>query len=212
MGNIVLGQDNFTGFWESDIALNYTVFNNYSHNFKVSQRSYTYDEKLDVRIRQIDLVHFSNVKISGNQSIALGVQYRFRNTFEADRENELRFTQQYNITSRSRNIRFGHRVRSEQRINKSLTTHRFRYRFALDFPLQGEQLDVGEAYLVTSTESLLSVARANASEYDQRFTANIGWLLHENTKLQAGLEYRFEDYTHRTENILFVLTSLVFSL
>jgi hypothetical protein len=46
--------------------------------------------------------------------------------------------------------------------------HRFRYRFAIDFPLQGEALDVGERYAVFSAKSLLSVAKALLPEYDQR--------------------------------------------
>jgi hypothetical protein len=62
----------------------------------------------------------------------------------------------------------GYRVRAEQRITDKPTIHRFRYRFAIDFPLQGEALDVGERYAVFSAKSLLSVAKALLPEYDQR--------------------------------------------
>lgn len=106
----------------------------------------------------MDLAHFSKLKIRDNQSIALGLQYRFRQNFE-NGENELRLTQQYNITNKPNAVRFGHRLRTEQRITNSLTTHRFRYRFALDFPLVGEKLDTGEPYFVGSFENLLSVAK-----------------------------------------------------
>ncbi len=206
-------QDNFTGYIEPDISFNYKVVTNYDHNFKVSTRTFFYDDNDYVlRSRQIDLVHFSKLKIRDNQSIAFGVQYRFRKNFQPDRENELRLTQQYNRTVKPHVVRFGHRLRSEQRIQPSLTTYRFRYRFALDFPLQGEQLDVGEAYFIASTETLLSVAKANASQFDHRFTANLGVLSAEKTKIQTGVEYRFEDYTHRTENVFFVLASLILSL
>jgi len=206
-------QDDFTTYVQPQIALNYPVVSNYSHNFAVQQRNYLYDDsQLDWRARQLDVVHFSKLKTSVNTSVAFGIQYRFRKNFEPDKNNELRLTQQFNKTFKPYLIRFGHRFRSEQRITNALTTYRFRYRFALDTPLNGEQLDIGEGYFTASLESLLSVARNNVPQYDQRFSAQVGWLLYENVKLQTGVEYRFEDYTHATQNILFFLTSLVFSL
>ena len=211
--NNLLGQENLTGYFQPKVALNYKVANNYKHNFSIAERIFIFeDESVNFRIRQIDLIHFSNLKIKDNQSIALGIQYRFRETFETDKSDELRLTQQYNFTSKPRNVRYGHRIQLQQRITSSLTIHRFRYRFTADFPLQGEQLDIGEAYFVGNLEALLSTAKRNLPEYDQRFTANIGWLLREKTKLQVGLEYRFEDYTHDTSNVFFVLTSLILSL
>lgn len=210
---ISTAQENFTGYFQPQVAVNYNVKSNYSHNFSLAQRNYTFnDSELQLKTRQLDLVHFSKLKIRENQSLALGIQYRFRETFEPSKGNELRITQQYNITSKPRIVRFGHRFRSEQRITKALTIHRFRYRFALDFPLNGEQLDIGEAYFVASTESLLSVAKGQGPEYDQRITGNIGWLLRAKTKLQFGLEYRAENHVKETENVLFLNANLIFSL
>ena len=211
--NILEAQENFTGYFQPQVAVNYKVSNNYKQNFSVAQRNYIFEnEAATFRTRQIDLVHFSNLKIRDNQSLALGIQYRFRQNFEASKQNELRLTQQYNITSKPRVVRFGHRLRSEQRITRDLTIHRFRYRFTLDFPLQGEQLDIGETYFVGNLEALLSAASASTPQYDQRFTATLGWLVREKTRLQIGVEYRFEDYTNQTEDVLFALTSLVLSL
>lgn len=211
LGNTLSGQDNFTGYFEPDIALNYKVLTNYKHIFEIAQRSYMYDEKLQLQVRQLDISHFSELKIAYGQSIALGIQYRFRNTFDGG-ENELRFTQQYNITHQHGNLRIGERVRAEQRVRSSLTIHRFRYRLAFDLPLSGEKLDVGEPYFVASTESLLSVSRGNGPEFDQRLSANIGWVVSHSVKLEIGTQYRIENYTQSTENVLFLLTSLVLSL
>ena len=206
-------QENLTAYWQPQISLNYKVAKNYSHNFSFANRSYLYqDEDFQFNARQIDISHFSNLKVGDNQSFGLGVQYRFREVFEDGKSNELRFTQQYNIVQKSRSLRFGNRFRAEQRITTSQTIHRFRYRLALDFPLQGVQLDVGESYLIVSTESLLSAAKASKPEYDQRITAHLGWLLSERTKLQVGSEYRFENYAQNTENVLFLLTGLIVSL
>jgi hypothetical protein len=210
---MLCSQDTFTAYLQPQVALNYKVVAGYSHNFSMTQRNYLYDtSELQLKTRQLDLAHFSNLKIRDNQSLAFGIQYRFRKNFEPDRNNELRLTQQYNSTSKPRIARFGHRVRSEQRITSTLTTHRFRYRFAIDFPLNGEKLDVGETYVVASTESLLSVAKGQGPAYDQRITGTIGWLLTEKTKLQFGLEYRAENYARRTEDVVFLNANLIFSL
>ncbi len=209
----LFAQENLIGYFQPKIALNYKVADNFKQNFSLGQRSYIFEnEAIAFRVRQLDLAHFSNLRIKDNQSIAFGIQYRFRDNFEADEQNELRLTQQYNVRFNPRIARYGHRFRSEQRITSDLTIYRLRYRFTLDFPLQGEQLDIGEAYIIGNLEALLSVAKSNLPEYDQRFTVNIGWLLQEKTKLQTGVEYRFEDYTHTSSSVFFILTSLILAL
>lgn len=206
------GQENLTGYFQSDIALKYKASPHYSHSFIVAQRAYTYEDDLSYRIRQIDLAHFSSLKLGSKQSLALGVQYRFRDSFDEPEENELRITEQYKLSHANGILDLGSRFRAEQRISPSLTTHRFRYRLAIDFPLKGEELAVGDPYLSASAEALLSVAKGEKPEYDQRLTSHVGWLLGQETKLEVGAEYRAEDYTHTTEHALFLLTSLVFSL
>jgi len=208
-----LAQENLTGYWQPQLSLNYDVSANYSHNFSLGSRNYVYkDEVGRLSARQIDVSHFSNFKIGYTTSLGAGVQYRFREIFENDKENELRFVQQFNSTKKYRTLRIGNRLRTEQRITNSQTIHRFRYRFAVDLPLMGLNLDIGEPYLVATTESLLSVGKNVFPEYDQRFTGQLGWLLSKKSKLQLGLEYRFEDYTHQTQHVLFFLNSLVISL
>ncbi len=212
-GNFLLAQEHLTGYLQPQIALNYKVTPHYGHHFSVIERTYIFDdEQIEFKAKQLDIAHYSKLKINHNQSLSFGILYRFLKTFDADQHNELRLTQQYNIAFKPNNIQFAHRIRSEQRIKPNLTTHRFRYRFAANMPLQGEQLDVGEPYCTGSLESLLSIASGKKPQYDQRFTANLGWQLNEKIKWQAGLEYRFENYTNTTEHVFFVLTSLIVSL
>ncbi|MFD0861023.1 DUF2490 domain-containing protein [Sungkyunkwania multivorans] len=212
LSSFAFSQENLTGFWQPKVALNYKVGTNYSHNFSVEQRNYIYEtENLKFTTRQLDFDHFSKLKLTNVRSIAFGIKYRFREIF-AGNSNELRFTQQFNSTHTNEKLRLGHRIRTEQRFTRSLTIHRFRYRFALDLPLNGETLDIGETYLVTSTESLLSVAKANNPQLDQRLSLDIGWLVSAKTKIQLGSEFRWEDYTQRTQYVLFLHTMLIFSL
>ncbi|WP_282164970.1 DUF2490 domain-containing protein [Cellulophaga baltica] len=208
-----IAQSNFTGYLQPQISVNHKVSPLYTTNFSVSNRTYFYKEDaLQLQTRQVDFAHFSDLKIATNKSIALGVQYRFRAPFEKEKENELRITEQYNYKFKPNNIRYGLRTRIEQRISPSLTTHRFRGRLAADVPLKGEKLDIGEPYLIFSTESLLSLARTKKPSYDQRFSFQIGYKLNSNTKLQVGLEYRLEDYNKQLAQVFFLNSTLVFTL
>ena len=211
--HVANAQDNFTGFLQPQFALNYKVTQLYAHNFSLTQRSFWFeDDAFRLRTRQIDVAHFSKLIIRDNKDVALGIQYRFRAAFD-DGEDELRLTQQFNSTARPLVVRFGHRFRSEQRITQSQTVHRFRYRFALDFPLKGEKLDLGEPYFVGGFENLLSVSNSSIPQYDTRLTGQLGWRLEDGVKLQFGLEYRCEDYTSEVpQNVVFLLTSVQWAL
>lgn len=205
-------QENFTTFFQPQIAVNYDAGSFYSHNFSIENRNYLIENgNTNLQVRHLHLAHFSSLQLRENQSIALGIQYRFQEWFD-DGTNELRLTQQFNSTKRPMVVRYGHRLRSEQRITQKSTVHRLRYRFSLDLPLQGEKLDVGETYMVANLESLLSVTRSQKPSYDKRLTLNLGWLLQSETKFQFGVEYRTEDFTNELEHVLFFLSSLNFSL
>ena len=205
-------QENLTAYWQPSLAINYGVTETYSHNFSLQNRNYVFDdEALQLSVRQLDLVHFSNLQLQDNQSIAFGILYRFREAFDHG-TNELRLTQQYNITSKPFVVRYGQRWRTEQRITRARTTHRFRYRFSLDFPLQGEKLDVGEPYFVGNAESLLSIANGTLPQYDARLTLNLGWRVSDTSKFQFGVEYRTEDFSQDLQHVLFFLSTFNVSL
>ncbi|MBU2947878.1 DUF2490 domain-containing protein [Zobellia uliginosa] len=205
-------QENVTGYFQPDISLNYKVSSNYSHNFKIAQRAFIYEDNFSYRTRQVDLSHFSTLKVGFHQSLGVGIQYRFRNTFDAPGENELRITEQYKFSHTYGNLTLGNRFRAEQRITPEKTIHRFRYRLSLNAPLKGEKLDIGEPYFSISAEPLLSVAESRKPIYDQRLTSHFGYLLNRETRLEVGAEYRAEDYNKNTHHIYFLLTSLIFSL
>ncbi|WP_400075236.1 DUF2490 domain-containing protein [Winogradskyella sp. R77965] len=205
----LFSQSDFEGLGETSFSLNHKVSGDYKINFAVRSRYYLYqDNDFNFENRQLDMVHFSTLNLDYNHSLSLGVQYRLRESIDGG-SNELRLTQQFNYTKRNLALRFGHRVRFEQRILENLTILRSRYRFALDFPLNGEKLDVGENYLITSMETLLSHSKKIKPELDNRTTVHLGWLVSETLKMQFGLEYRFEALNIKTEEKLFILTSLI---
>ncbi len=210
--NTLFSQSDFEGLGETSFAVNSDINNNYKVNFAVRSRYYSYQEdNFNFENRQLDFVHFSTLNLDYNHSVSLGVQYRIRESIDGG-SNELRLTQQFNYTKKREAIRFGHRVRFEQRILEDLTILRLRYRFALDFPLNGEKLDIGEAYIVGSIEALLSNSKNEKPELDYRTTTQFGWLISEKLKLQLGIEYRFEAFNLNTEQKLFLLTSAILKI
>ncbi len=207
LGFQLQGQSDFKSFGESEFAVNHKFSQDYKVNFKLGTRYYLYeDNNFYSKVRQIDVAHFSTFSLTFNHSLSLGIQYRNRDWFE-ESSNELRLTQQFNYTKKHFSKRFGHRLRLEERIFDSSTTYRLRYRFALDFPLNGERVDIGEAYMVTSMEALWSMNKLIAPELDHRTNVQLGWQLTKTFKLQTGLQYRFEALNINTENRLFILTS-----
>lgn len=211
-GLIGFGQSEFESLGETSFAVNHKLSNSYNINFSARSRYFLYQEdNFFLKNRQIDVVHFSTYALDFNRSLSVGIQYRFRDGFDNGND-ELRLTQQFNFKKRAYVVRFGHRLRLEQRIFSNLTILRYRYRFALDFPLNGEKLDIGEGYFIGSMEALLSQSSKLKPELDHRTTVNFGWLLTEQLKLQLGLEYRFEAWNIDTEQRLFILTSAILNI
>jgi hypothetical protein len=210
--NTLFSQSDFEGLGETDFSFNTDVNDYYKLNFSVRSRYYLYqEENFDFENRQLDFVHFSTLSIDHNRSVSLGIQYRIRESIDGG-SNELRLTQQYNYTKKNEALRFGHRARLEQRIFSDKTIIRSRYRFTLDFPLNGQKLDIGEAYIINSMEGLLSIGKNEKPELDHRTTLHLGLLVSEHLKIQFGLEYRFEAFNLNTEQKLFFLSSAILKI
>ena len=155
---------------------------------------------------QMHFIHFSTFNFNYSHSISLGIDYRNQDFFGIG-ANEIRITEQFNYIKQKLGVRYGHRFRAEQRLFETQTIYRQRYRFAVDFPVNGEKLDLGEAYLIFSTESLWSFTKNVKPFYEQRLTSQIGWQVLESLKLQIGLDYRLEAFNISSIHNLFILTS-----
>lgn len=193
---------------EHEFAFRHSVSKTYSLNFGLSSRAFVYTEAdFQYRMRQVQIAHFSTLKLDLKRSIALGIMYRNRDAFE-DSSNEIRLTQQFNRKSIFKTLRFGHRVRSEQRFYEDFTAFRFRYRLALDLPLQGLKLDVGETYLVVTNEGLLTSTSVRKPEIEYRISPTLGLLLSKDLNIEFGVELRLDKLNIRTEETVFFNTSV----
>ena len=201
-------QDQFEVFNENAFAVRHGFSKAYSVNFELSSRAYVYtQDAVSFVTRQVQIGHFSTLKLNLKNSVALGIMYRNRELFE-DSSNEVRLTQQFNRRSIFKTLRFGHRLRSEQRFYDDFTTFRFRYRLALDLPLQGLKLDVGETYIVVSNEALLTNSKVFKPELEYRVSPSLGILLSKDLIFEFGLELRLDKLNIEMEESLFVSTSI----
>ena len=208
----IKAQENFSTLGESALSINHNISQTYSVNLGFRSRYILYnDNGIQYKQQQVDIFHFSTFKLNYYNKISFGIYYRNRDWFETGSD-ETRITQQYNYLKQKLGVRYGHRFRSEQRILDNKTIFRQRYRFAVDFPLNGEKLDIGEAYMVNALEGLLSLSKPSKPETDIRTSTQIGWQINEKLKLQTGLEHRLETFNKKAEHKLFVLTSAVVKL
>lgn len=197
---------------ENVFAIRHSFSNSYNANFELSSRAFMYTEDEAVyRLQQLQLSHFSTFKLDLKQSVALGLMYRNRDAFE-DSSNEIRLTQQYNYKTISRTLRLGHRFRSEQRFYDDFTAFRFRYRLAIDVPLQGLKLDVGETYLVVTNEGLFTTTKVRKPEIGYRISPSLGILVSKDLNIEFGLELRLSELNIKTEESVFLNTSVELSL
>lgn len=205
-------QSEFNTLGESMVSINHKVTENYSYNFIFRSRYFLNKNNTFLyKQQQVDVFHFSNFKLKTNNKIGIGAYYRNRDWFESG-SNELRFIEDYTILKQKTSTRLTHRIRTEQRLLDTKTLFRQRYRFAINHLLNGNTLEVGNAYLTNSIEGLLSIGKTIKPETDIRISSQIGWLINENLKLQTGLEHRLEAFNLKAKNNLFVLTSAVFRI
>lgn len=209
---LVKAQSNFSSLGENAASINHNVSNSYSVNFALRSRYVLYnDDGLQYQQQQFDIFHFSTFKLNYYHKLSFGIYYRNRDWFETGSD-ETRITQQYNYTKQTLGVRYGHRFRAEQRILDTKTIFRQRYRFAVDFPLNGEKLDVGEPYMINAIEGLFSLSEPDSPETDVRLSSQIGWQVSEKLKLQTGIEHRLEAFNLEAKNLLFILTSAIIKI
>ncbi len=118
---------------------------------------------------------------------AIGYQYRVGN----NGQNSHRTIQQIGWLSSFRNDRLGHRVRTDQTFFEEGVSWRIRYRASSDIPLNGQQLDPGENYLIASNEI---IAEYLASEFgvENRFVGGVGWYFENKNKFETSIDYRLD--------------------
>lgn len=199
--------------YQPEIRLNYSPENRWSFNFEVTNRNLlgSTDES-SFKTQHLEFSHFTSYESDFYSKLSLGVKYRNRALFDSSSSDEFRLTQQYSYQPFYNQVNLGHRIRFEQRFYDDETVFRMRYRFGIDIPLGGLQLNNKELYTAITTETLYSLSKKSIPELDQRFTASLGKKISDGLKLQLSLEYRLENYLNNLSNRFFIYTTALIDL
>ena len=207
-----IAQENWDGVLQPQFIIRNKVTGTYNQLWRLSNRFVGVAEEMDFSLQFIEIMHFSTLAVGDKQRLGLGIQYRFRENFDDTGQNEFRLTEQFIWKLPQESGSLAHRLRAEQRFFPDFTLHRFRYRISRDVPLQGQELNLKETFLVGQLEPVFTLANMRSPRYDQRFTMGLGWLIGKKTVWLNSLEYRLENYTHRTKHRVFLISALNISL
>lgn len=200
-------QNDFTIFFEPEFSIDYAVNERYSHSFSMENRNYIYkNHRFNFEGKQLEIAHFSIYEYNPGRSFGLGIQYRFKQTFNKTEEDELRLMQQYTWTHNYANFKLKNRLRNEQRFYPSKKKYRLRYEFGFTF-----YLNESSSYFKAETEILIAWSKLQKPEFEERISSVFGWQF-QNYNLEVGLQYRLTDFTQQLGHELFLVTGLNISL
>jgi hypothetical protein len=145
-----------------------------------------------------DITPIISYRMNTGVSLATGYMHRFVNGKDVHRT-----LQQYAWVQRKEGYRMAHRLRSDQTFRKGDSPiFRMRYRLSFDVPLEGMSQNIGEFYLVPAIEQLL-ILQSDMLDGETRLLLRLGRNLSASTKLEIGMDHRFDGYIveeerHRT--------------
>lgn len=199
----------FTSVHEPEIDLNWNLGSRWSINAGFGTR-HLIEEEHDAR--QVEISQNTSYEVGFYSKVSFGITYRWRNTFNANRQDETLLIGQYAYSKKFNRLKIAHRFQGQVRLRENLSITRSRYRFSLELPLSGRKVDLNEFFLVGSTEALWSIAEKIKPEIGQRFSAELGYKLADNLQAMMGTQVRFDNYNLGVSRSVFFNTGLVISL
>lgn len=143
---------------------------------------------------------YTSWKINPFQSAAIGYQWAIGKSGKSNHSS----IQQYSFVHRPGNLLFAHRLRADQTFYRDESPrYRFRYRLSIEIPLQGQTIDPGEFYLVTSEEVIYGF-QGKEGVFQNRLAAFAGHYFRNNDKIQIGLEHRVAARRNATVHELWI--------
>ncbi len=184
----------FTGVFP-EISVTKKINDIHRINFKIENQEIIFDnqdadsENPQFSHYRTDIMGFFDRSLRPGVSVALGLFHRFQ-----ENEDGNRIIQQLALLQKSRVVRINHRFRTDQTFTRNNPLEvRFRYRFSIEVPLQGEEVDPGEFYFLSSAESIVS-HRGGNFEIENRLVSSLGKFFSKKEKLEWGLDYRTDGY------------------
>lgn len=143
-----------------------------------------FPSELNYRYLLTDYSTLVSRKIGLNNSLAAGYLMRVE-----EGAIDHRLIQQFTLIQRFATFRLAHRFGSDQTFGNVEPTFRFRYRAAVEIPLNGQSVDPREGYIKVGHEYLFSL-QATEAQVEMRLIPFYGYMIDERNKIEAGIDYR----------------------
>ncbi|WP_424492469.1 DUF2490 domain-containing protein [Salinimicrobium sp. GXAS 041] len=153
-----------------------------------------------------EINHFTSYQAWEKSSLSLGLRYRFRKIFNDQREDEMRFIEQFSSKDSNNFLGWSHRARFEQRLRSSETIFRLRYEFGLSKQLNSHFT------LQLATEALYAISPQSKPEPEQRLEIGLKNTTFDDWQFYFGTEFRRDNYVRNPQNELFFLTAATLKL
>lgn len=174
-----------------DLSFNIKLNDRYTINSKIETFLFFYDidqspDQWQNYYDGTDIQVFITRRLNPFQRVALGYQLGTESASSFSH----RFIQQFSWVNRPGNLVLGHRLRTDQTLEQEAPLRiRLRYRTSLEIPLQGQALDPGEFFILTSAEAIGSTQQTK-NDLETRFILQGGYLVKVGNKLQWGIDFR----------------------
>jgi hypothetical protein len=196
-----------------DITLNLKITDQYTFNFKAESFHNIFDRTLTPDEWQqyydgTDFQIFLTRSIGPLQRIAVGYQWGL----DPEGADSHRLMQQFTWRGRAASFTAGHRIRLDQTFSEeSAVRLRLRYRYSAEIPLQGQILDPGEFFILTSGEAILS-SQDRDEDLETRLVLQAGYLIKPGQRVQLGTDFRSRASNDFANNNLLVKLGLSLTL
>ena len=178
--------------WESSFSVTRKLNNKWQVNGQIRTRTNT-ENNVDQQssLNRIDFRGYLTYRLFNLSKLTLGYMTRSNNPLD-EAFNEQRLIEQYAFFKEFNKYRFTNKFTVEQRIIRKQFIGRYRYALALDFPLNGEQLDKGEMYFFSQAGMLYS-ANSERQGLENRINIGLGKMFKSGHRFQLDLESRTGD-------------------
>src|SRR5690554_5876709 len=168
------------------------------------------DSKIESRYifqdKEFERLDFENVLNQDlNDKHSIGVGYLLR---KQDGRLLHRAIQQFTLKAKHNSIKMSHRFRTDQSFRENeKPRYRLRYRFNMDMPLNGPEIDPNEYYFAFENEYLGGLQDSEGN-FEVRLFPAIGYHFSDTYQLETGFDYRAEDLNSKTAHKLFLNVAL----
>lgn len=168
------------------------------------------DSKIESRYvfqdKEFERLDFENVLNKDlNKRTSIGIGYLLR---KQDGRFLHRAIQQVTLKREHESISMAHRFRTDQSFrDNEKPRYRIRYRFSMDMPLNGSEIDPKEYYFAFENEYLGGLQDSEGN-FEVRLFPAIGYHFSDTYQLETGFDYRAEDLHSKAVHKLFLNVAL----